>query len=71
MTANDLNNELARAMGLPSVGLISIRLEVADGKWPTVRALYEMHALSDTAKQTLGAFAPDGIAHLELSTSPK
>lgn len=65
MTPNEANDAIAIACGLSPVRLHSLNIEVRDGRWPVVRALYAAAGGGDLIRVLATLEAREDITHVE------
>lgn len=73
MTPNEANDRIAIACGLSPIRLHSLNVEVRDGRWPVVRALYVPADGGELIRVLASLEAREDLAHIEVpvSTAPK
>lgn len=67
MTPNEANDAIVRACGLPTERLHSMNIEVRDGRWPVVRALYVPEDSGELIRVLATLEAKEDIAHIEIT----
>ena len=68
MTPTQANDAIAQACGLPTERLHSMNIEIRDGQWPVVRALYVPEDSGDLIRVLATLEAKEDIAHIEITT---
>ena len=70
MTPNQANDAIAVACGLSPVRLHSLNVEVRDGRWPVVRALYVPEGGGELIRVLATLTPREDITHVELPEAP-
>lgn len=70
MDPNEANDAIARSCGLSPDGLISLNIEIRDGRWPVVRALYALPDCAEPVRILATLVAREDIAHIEVPIAP-
>lgn len=68
MSPNDANDAIVKACGLSPDRLHSMNIEIRDGRWPVVRALYVPQDGGELIRVLASLEAREDITHIELPT---
>lgn len=65
MTPNEANNAIVIACGLSPARLHSMNIEIREGRWPVVRALYSPESGGELIRILASLEVKEDITHVE------
>ena len=68
MTPNEINDAIILACGIRPDRLHSLNIEIRDGRWPVIRAMYLPEGTTELVRLLATLEPKEDITHVELPT---